>query len=113
MRRGTVMAVAAAAALGMGAAPARADSLGLRIADWLGVNTLRLPWTVHARLSGFGDPSKPMCVGVQVSPLWGNGSDYTGRCRYGAPLGAMRAAISSMDRRVAVGTAREDGLAAN
>jgi hypothetical protein len=57
----------------------------------------------------FGEP-KPMCVGVQVAPVWGDHGSYTGRCRYGAPLGTMQAAIQVMDRRRAVGTAREYGL---
>lgn len=57
----------------------------------------------------FGDP-KPMCVGVQVRPVWGYHGSYTGRCRYGAPLGTMQAAIRVMDRRRAVGGAREGGL---
>jgi hypothetical protein len=53
---------------------------------------------------------KPMCVGIQVEPVWGNYGSYTGRCRYGAPLGSMEAAIGVMDRRRAIGTAREAGL---
>jgi hypothetical protein len=57
----------------------------------------------------FGEP-KPMCVGIQVAPVWGDHGSYTGRCRYGAPLGTMQAAIQVMDRRRAVGTARESGL---
>jgi hypothetical protein len=58
----------------------------------------------------WGDRSKPMCVGVEVEPVWGDHGAYTGRCRYGAPLGTMQAAIAVMDRRRAVGTARENGL---
>lgn len=58
----------------------------------------------------FADASKPMCVGVQLDPVWGDHGRYTGRCRYGAPLGTMQAAIRYMDRRRAVGTAREYGL---
>ena len=53
---------------------------------------------------------KPMCVGVEVDPVWGDHGSYIGRCRYGAPLGTMQAAIQVMDRRRAVGPAREDGL---
>jgi hypothetical protein len=56
------------------------------------------------------DASKPMCVGVQLDPVWGDHGRYTGRCRYGAPLGTMQAAIQVMDRRRAIGTAREYGL---
>jgi hypothetical protein len=58
----------------------------------------------------FSDGAKPMCVGVQLHPVWGDHGSYTGRCRYGAPLGTMQAAIQVMDRRRAVGTAREYGL---
>jgi hypothetical protein len=54
--------------------------------------------------------SAPMCVGVQVAPIWGDHGDYTGHCRYGAPLGQMQAAIQVMDRRRAVGSAEEGGL---
>jgi hypothetical protein len=50
---------------------------------------------------------------VQVRPLWDDCKQYTGHCRYGAPLGGMRAAIAAMDRRRAAGQAREDGLAGN
>jgi hypothetical protein len=57
----------------------------------------------------FGD-QKPMCVGVEVEPVWGDHGVYTGGCRLGAPLGTMQAAIQVMDRRRAIGTAREDGL---
>jgi hypothetical protein len=57
----------------------------------------------------FGEP-RPMCVGIQVDPVWGDHGVYTGRCRYGAPLGTMQAAVRVMDRRRAIGTAREDGL---
>ena len=57
----------------------------------------------------FADP-KPMCVGIQIEPVWGDHGSYTGRCRYGAPLGTMQAAIQTMDRRRAVGTAQEGGL---
>jgi hypothetical protein len=53
---------------------------------------------------------KPMCVGIQVEPVWGDHGSYTGRCRYGAPLGTMQAAIQIMDRRRAIGTAREAGV---
>jgi hypothetical protein len=57
------------------------------------------------------DPEKPMCIGVQTT-IWGDGKgNYTGACRYGAPLGPMQAAIKTMDRRTAVGRAREGGLA--
>jgi hypothetical protein len=52
-----------------------------------------------------------MCVGIQVDPAWGDKGNYTGRCRYGQPLGPMQAAIRYMDRRRAVGQARELGLA--
>jgi hypothetical protein len=56
------------------------------------------------------DPEKPMCVGVQTVP-WGDGKgNYTGGCRYGAPLGPMQAAIRQMDRKAAVGNAKELGL---
>ena len=77
---------------------------------------LVLPATAQANvlLAGpfqFPDPEKPMCVGVQVTPVWGKDGQYTGPCRYGAPLGMMQAAIKQMDRRVAVGRAREGGLA--
>jgi hypothetical protein len=58
----------------------------------------------------FVDRSKPMCVGVQLHPVWGDHGRYTGRCRYGAPLGTMQAAVQVMDRRTAVGSAQEYGL---
>jgi hypothetical protein len=77
---------------------------------------LFLAWPVRAEALPitfawpFYDGSKPMCVGVQLDPVWGDHGRYTGRCRYGAPLGTMQAAIQVMDRRRAVGTAREYGL---
>jgi hypothetical protein len=83
---------------------------------WLVSLLLVLAWPARAEAVSttfawsFGDRSKPMCVGVQVNPVWGDHGDYTGRCRYGAPLGTMQAAIQVMDRRRAVGTARENGL---
>ena len=89
------MAVAAAATLGLGAAPATAH------ADPLGANALLLPWT---------DAAKAMCLGVQLKPVWGNRGNYTGRCRYGMPLETLRSAIYTMDRGREVGTAREYGL---
>jgi hypothetical protein len=36
--------------------------------------------------------------------------NYTGACRFGPPLGPMRAAIQTMDRRVAIGHAEEAGM---
>lgn len=74
-----------------------------------------LAWPAHAKATSpifawpFGQ-QKPMCVGVEVAPVWGEHGNYTGRCRYGAPLGPMVVAIRTMDRRLAVGTAEEDGL---
>lgn len=53
---------------------------------------------------------KPMCVGIQVEPVWGDRGDYTGRCRYGAPLAALQPAVQLLDRRRAIGTAEEGGL---
>jgi hypothetical protein len=100
----------------MGAAPAQArGTLELRIAQPLGLDTLAVPWTVQARMSsgdndGFYDPSKPMCFGIELQPEWGNHGDYTGRCRYGAPIMAIAAIARPMDKRLAVGTAQEDGL---
>jgi hypothetical protein len=103
----------AASLLGRPLVEVGGPSLGLRIAHSLGINTLALPWTLQAHLASWGDPSKPFCVGVQVRPLWDDCKQYTGHCRYGAPLGGMRAAIAAMDRRRAAGQAREDGLAGN
>jgi hypothetical protein len=84
---------------------------------WLVSLVVALAWPARAEAVSptfawqFGDRSKPMCVGVEVEPVWGDHGDYTGRCRYGAPLGTMQAAILVMDRRRAIGTARENGLA--
>jgi hypothetical protein len=36
--------------------------------------------------------------------------NYTGGCRFGSPLGPMQAAIRTMDRRMAIGRAREAGM---
>lgn len=59
------------------------------------------------------DPEKPMCIGVQTA-TWGDGKgNYTGACRYGAPLGPMQAAIQEMDRKKAIGNAKENGLKDN
>jgi hypothetical protein len=69
-------------------------------------------WPFDAARSASFDSHKPMCVGVEVSPVWGDRGEYTGACRYGAPLGPMAAAIKAMDQRAAVGTAREHGLPA-
>ncbi|HYZ64247.1 MAG TPA: hypothetical protein VE650_17490 [Acetobacteraceae bacterium] len=56
------------------------------------------------------DPEKPMCLGVQTT-TWGDGKgNYTGNCRFGSPLGPMQAAIRAMDRRMAIGRAREAGM---
>jgi hypothetical protein len=56
------------------------------------------------------DPERPMCIGVQTNPVWGDAGQYTGNCRYGAPLGLMYQSVKQMDRKVAVGRARENGL---
>jgi hypothetical protein len=70
---------------------------------------LVLAWPACAQARPFAE-LKPMCVGIQVEPVWGRDGAYTGRCRYGAPLGPMQTAIRTMDRRRAVGTAQEGGL---
>lgn len=69
-----------------------------------------MPWQLQAALQN-PDPEKPMCVGIQTAPLWGEENNYTGACRYGAPVGQMNAAVNWMDRKKAVGNARELGLA--
>lgn len=66
-----------------------------------------VPWQAQAVLQ---NPERPMCVGVQKSPAWGDRGNYTGPCRFGAPVAPMRAAVELMDRRQAVGTAQEYGL---
>jgi hypothetical protein len=76
---------------------------------WLLSFVLVLACPARAVAMPFADP-EPMCVGIEVEPVWGDDGDYTGGCRYGAPLGTMQAAIQAMDRRRAVGTAREGGL---
>jgi hypothetical protein len=87
---------------------------------WWVVPAVLLAWpaTAHAARpdslarffsAGF-DPAKPMRLGVQVAPVWGDHGDYTGRCRFGMPLGTMQASIRTMNRQVAVGRARENGL---
>jgi len=79
----------------------------------LSLLVLGWPARAHAMPPAFAWPfgdQKPMCVGVQVAPVWGDHGSYTGRCRYGAPLAGMQTAIEVMDRRRAVGTAREGGL---
>jgi hypothetical protein len=98
MRRWCVaLAVLASAAV----VPARADAE-------VSAASLFLPFGMYAALQ---DPEKPMCVGIQTSPVWGDKGNYTGPCRYGAPLGPMNAAVNWMDRKRAANTAREYGLA--
>jgi hypothetical protein len=95
-----VVAVAATVMLAFGASPAQANVTTAPV--------IFMPWQMQAALQ---DPEKPMCVGVQTSPVWGDKGDYTGACRYGAPLGPMNAAVNLMDRKKAANTAREYGLA--
>jgi hypothetical protein len=76
---------------------------------WLLSFAVVLACPARAVAMPFGDP-KPMCVGIEVEPAWGDAGDYTGACRYGAPLGTLQTALQAMDRRRAVGTAREGGL---
>lgn len=49
-------------------------------------------WHMQAALQ---DPEKPMCVGVQTTPVWGDHGNYTGRCRFGAPIAPMQAAVAT------------------
>jgi len=98
--RWRVAVLAVWAGAGLVVVPAAASAVTVRP----GATLFEWPFVVHQ------DPEKPMCLGVQTT-TWGDGKgNYTGGCRFGAPLGPMQAAIKHMDRRSAIGRARENGM---
>lgn len=97
----TCVAIAVCASVSAGIAPgAEAQTRA-----WVGATPFEWPFVVATQ-----DPEKPMCVGVQTT-VWGDGKgNYTGPCRYGAPLGPMQATLKHIDRRAAVGRVKEFGF---